>query len=102
MPLMGPSSGSVILGAIEALSHAFRSATLQPPAKLTLTDAEQGQQLVLAIKQQLGGSVRLPDDAVLPTIDLDGSTWMEAQVRGIVVRWPATMGITSTGQVRWE
>ena len=102
MPLIGPSSGTTILEAIEVLSHAFRSAAVQPPAKLTLADAEQGQQLVLAIKQQLGRAVCLPDDAVLPAIDPDGSTWMEAQVRGIVVRWPAMRGVTLTGRVRWE
>ena len=102
MPLKGPSAGTTILEAIEVLSRNFTSVSMQPPAKLTLADAEQGQQLMLAIKQQLGQAVRLPDDAVLPTTDPDGSAWMEAQVRGIVVRWPATMGITSTGQVRWE
>ena len=102
MPLTGPSAGATILEAIEALSHVFQSAAVQPPAKLTLADAEQGQQLMLAIRQQLGRAVRLPDDAVLPEIDPDGSTWMEAQVRGIVVRWPATRGVTATGRIRWE
>ena len=102
MPLTAPSFGTTILEAIEVLSHNFTSVSMQPPAKLTLANAEQGQQLVLAIKQRLGGAVRLPDDAVLPAIDPDGSTWMEAQVRGIVVRWPATRGVTPTGQVCWE
>ena len=102
MPHTGPTSGTTILDAIEVLSQAFRSGALQPPAMLTLADAEQGRHLVLAIKQQLGRAVRLPDDAVLPTIDADGSTWIEAQVRGILVRWPATRGATPGGQLRWE
>ena len=102
MPPTGPSSGNTNLEAVEALSSAFQSAAVQPPAMLTLADAEQGRQLVQAIKQQLGRAVCLPDDAVLPVTDSDGSTWMEAQVRGIVVRWPATRGVTFTGQARWE
>ena len=102
MPPTGPSAGTTILEAIEVMSRAFQSAAVQPPAKLTLATPEQGRQLVLAIKQQLGRAACLPDDAVLPEIDPDGSTWMEAQVRGIVVRWPATRGVTATGRVRWE
>ena len=102
MPPIGPFSGSVILEAIEVLSHAFRSAAVQPPAKLTLADAEQGQQLVLAIKQRFGRAVPLLDDTVLPAIGLDGSMWIEAQVSGIVVRGPATRSMTADGRARWE
>ena len=101
MPPTGPSSGTTILEAIEVLSHAFRSAAVLPLPRLSMADPEQGRQLVQAIKQQLGRAVCLPDDAVLPVTDSDGSTWLEAQVRGIVVRWPATRGVTVTGQARW-
>ncbi len=102
MPSTGLTSGTAILEAVEVLSQAFQSGGLQPSSQLTLADAEQGRQLVLAIKQQLGRAIRLPEDAVLPTIDADGSTWIEAQVRSILVRWPATRGATPGGQLRWE
>ena len=86
MPSTGLTSGTAILEAVEVLSQAFQSGGLQPSSQLTLADAEQGRQLVLAIKQQLGRAIRLP----------------EAQVRSILVRWPATRGATPGGQLRWE
>ena len=102
MPLTGPSAGATILEAIQVLSYNFTSTSMQPPATLTLAHAEQGQQMMLAVRAVLGRAVRLPDDAVLPTVDPDGSVWIEMQVRGIVVRWPATKTMAADGRAIWE
>lgn len=78
------------------------SVSTQTLAKLTMALAEQGHGMMLAVEAVLGRVVRLPDDAVLPTVDPDGSAWIEVQMRGIVVCCLATRAMMADGQVRWE
>jgi hypothetical protein len=79
-----------ILDVIASVRSAFMSANMEPPAAIFLKSHDEGMRFLSAVRQQDRWTV-VPGSPELgiPIEMADGSAWMEVQVMGIAVRWPA-------------
>lgn len=91
-----------IIDAIANISHRFRSANLEPPAVVLLKDHEQGMRLLHALHQMPYITVPMGSDrGGKVTEHPDGSVWMEVEVYGMKLRWPAKQLAKPEGGFVW-
>jgi NAD(P)-dependent dehydrogenase (short-subunit alcohol dehydrogenase family) len=76
----------------------FMRASLKPPTTLLLESHDEGMRFLSAIRQQDLWVAPAGSDRLGKPIEMaDGSVWMECQVMGIAVRWPANRIATPDG-----
>lgn len=87
-----------ILDGIARIRVAFLSANLKPPTTILLESHEEGMRFLSSVRQtsQWVAMIGSPDLG-RPIEMADGSAWMEVQVMGIAVRWPANRTATPDG-----
>lgn len=78
-----------IIDAFALVRHAFRAANLQPPTAIHLASHDEGMRFLRAVAQK--NLMLRPGDPLMgkPIEMADGSVFMEAEVLGMKVRWPA-------------
>ena len=91
-----------IVDALAKISHCFRAVNLQPPAAILLSSHDEGMRLLWQLHQleyivvpmdsQRGGKV---------VEHLDGMAWMEVEVYGIRIGWPAMKLAKPEGGYVW-
>lgn len=91
-----------ILDALMRIQYEFRKCDLEPPAMIALKDHEQGMRLLAQLHLMTrfvitSGSGREGKIVEHP----DGSVWMEAEVYGMKVHWPAVKYATEDGGYVW-
>jgi hypothetical protein len=87
-----------ILDGIAALRVAFIKAELEPPKTILLNSNEQGVRFLMELRQSKFW-VRHPlsKENGTPVEMADGSIYMEVDIMGVSVRWPANRYATSNG-----
>jgi hypothetical protein len=90
-----------IFDALARTRHTFLQANLKPPTVMLLESHEQGMRFLHAVRQKdqflfTAGSPDLGHEVQMA----DGSYWMEINVMGIAVRWPACRLATQDGTWR--
>ena len=79
-----------ILDGLARMRVAFLAANLKPPAVVLLDSHEEGTRFLSAIRQSnVWTAVVGSPDLGRPMEMADGSIWMEIEVMGMKVRWPA-------------
>lgn len=79
-----------ILDGLSSTRRAFLAANLKPPTVLLLESHDEGMRFLSAFRQEAVWSVRIGDAALGKPIEMaDGSIWMEIEVMGFKIRWPA-------------
>lgn len=87
-----------ILDGIARIRVAFLAANLNPPTTILLESHEEGVRFLSAVRQTTQWSAVIGSpDLGLPVEMADGSVWMEVEVMGIKVRWPANRIATPDG-----
>lgn len=79
---------SDIMDGLAMVRATFLSINMKPPSAILLESHEEGI-LFLSEIRQVGFWVPSGSDLGKPVEMADGSMWMEIQVMGIIVRWPA-------------
>lgn len=101
---------SDIVGAIAKISHLFRAINLEPPAVILLKDHDQGMRLLAMLNQMIHTTVPIQGGGSRVIIQKGGgrvikhpdrSVWMEAEVHGMKVRWPAIKFAKEGGGYVW-
>lgn len=77
-----------IMDGLAMVRATFLSVNMKPPSVILLESHEEGI-LFLSEIRQVGFWVPSGSDLGKPVEMADGSVWMEIQVMGIIVRWPA-------------
>lgn len=92
-----------IIDAIAHLQRAFAMIGLEPPAALLLASHSDGIRVALELAQ-LAHIISRPGDARLgtPVEMADGSIFMEIEINGLKVRWPATTTVMPDGSWRFS
>ena len=94
-------SGDVI-DALMQVSYAFKKLNMEVPDAILLKSNEQGLRLLSELHQM--SYMIIPFDADRGGSVLehpDGSVWMEVEVYGMKVRWPAKKLALPQGGYRW-
>lgn len=78
-----------ILDGLVRIRHSFLAANLNPPASINLETHEDGMKLLSSVAQS--NLIFTPRDERLgkPVEMADGSIFMECELMGMKVRWPA-------------
>lgn len=92
----GPDLYDVFLN----LRREFYSVDLKAPAAIVLESRDEGMK-VLALISQKQFQILEPGGYGVPVEHPDGSVWMEVQVCGIAVRWPAVKYAKEDGGYVW-
>ena len=91
-----------IIDALAQIRIAFKKAMLEPPTTLLLASHDEGMRFLSAIRQTNVWVYQIGDPNLSKPIEMaDGSVWMEAQVMGFIIRWPANLIATQDGTWRW-
>lgn len=87
-----------IIDNIIRIREAFLMVGMEPPTAILLKSREEGMRFLSAVRQQ-GQWIATPgsSDFGHSVKMADGSIWMELQVMGIAVRWPANKTARSDG-----
>lgn len=86
-----------ILDAIAKARIAFTECGLEPPAAIELATHEDGFRFLCQIRQQPHWTARLGSPDLGSVVEIGGKHWMEVQVFGMKVRWPAKVMDTPWG-----
>ena len=87
-----------ILDGIVQIRIAFQAVNLKPPTTILLESHDEGMRFLSEIRQTNQWIPAIGShDLGKPVERADGSTWMEVQVMGIAVRWPANRIETPDG-----
>jgi hypothetical protein len=87
-----------ILDGFAQMRETFMRSNLKPPTTMLLESHEEGMRFLGAIRQQDLCVIQIGSDRLGKPIEMsDGSVWMECQVMGIAVRWPANRYATPDG-----
>lgn len=80
-----------ILDGFAQVRLTFIRANLRPPSVLLLESHEEGVRFLSEIRQQRTWSAVVGSGALGQPIEMaDGAVWMEVEIMGMKVRWPAT------------
>lgn len=91
-----------IIDAIAKVSLSFRGAGLKPPAAILLADHREGIKLIMSLHQRASLTVERGADRIGKPIEApDGSVWMEIEIYGLKVRWPAERIAYPDGHSAW-
>jgi hypothetical protein len=93
---------SDIVDAIARIGVEFRRLDLDVPQAIILKDHDQGVRLLCQLHQR--NNLMIPFGSGLggkPIEHPDGSVWMEVEVYGIRVRWPAVKFAKREGGYVW-
>ena len=90
-----------ILDAFARVRLAFVAANLNPPAAIHLPTHEDGMRLLSVVAQQPFLFVD-PSRMGMPVETADGSVFMECELMGTKVRWPANRRAMPDGSWRFE
>lgn len=87
-----------MLDGMVRINAAFQASNLKPPTTILLESHEEGMRFISAVRQtnQWVAVIGSPDLG-WPVEMADGSVWMEVEVVGIKVRWPANRIATPDG-----
>ncbi len=93
--------GKDIFDAIAEFRVAFASLDLNPPDVILLKSPEDGMRVLSELRQEhlmtfAAGSVGQPVEHP------DGSVWIEIEVYGMKIRWPAKKYATHDGGFKWQ
>lgn len=89
-----------ILDGLARIRNEFQSIGLKPPAVLMLESHREGMAFLSEIRQSYTWTAEIGSPALGSPVEMaDGSVWMEVQVMGFIVRWPANQYATPDG--RW-
>lgn len=92
-----------IIDALAQVSRCFQSADLKPPAAILLADHDEGMRLLHMLHQMPYIVIPMGSDRGGKVIEHpDGSVWMEVEVYGIKVRWPAMRFAKPEGGYVWS
>ena len=87
-----------IFDSLARVRMAFLQANLEPPSVMLLQSHEEGMRFLSAVRQSGNWTAMVGSpDLGRVTEMADGSAWMEVQVMGIKVRWPANRTATPDG-----
>ena len=91
-----------LLDEIAKIAYGFRVLNLEPPAAIILADHEQGMRLLGLLHQMeymvlTVGTERLGKPIEHP----DGSVYMQIELYGMKVQWPALKMALSNGGYAW-
>jgi hypothetical protein len=87
-----------ILDGFAQVRATFMRAGLKPPTTMLLESHEEGMRFLGALRQKDIWVTTVGDPNLGKPIEMaDGSVWMECQVMGIAVRWPANRWATPDG-----
>lgn len=87
-----------ILDGIAQIRHTFMAIGMKPPTTILLETHEEGMRFITAVRQTSQWVyVISSQDSGRPVEMADGSVWMEVEVMGIKVRWPANRTATRDG-----
>ena len=87
-----------ILNGIARIRIAFQAVNLKPPTTILLESHDEGMRFLSEIRQTNQWIAVIGSQDLGKPIEMaDGSTWMEVQVMGIAVRWPANRIETPDG-----
>ena len=90
-----------IMDALATVRVAFKRANLEPPTVLLLGSNDEGYRFLSAIRQSGCWVAVVGSGALGHVIEMaDGSMWMELEVMGMKVRWPANRIAMPDG--RWS
>jgi len=81
-----------ILDAISQARHAFLAAGLEPPKIIVLQSHDDGMKFLSMMMQKQEWVYDLNDKSGRygkPITDGNDETWMDLQVQGVTIRWPA-------------
>ena len=79
-----------IIDAIARIQHEFRAINLNPPSVVLLKDHDDGMRLLCELHQRVHIVIPMGSDRGGRVIEHpDGSVWMEVEVYGMKIRWPA-------------
>lgn len=90
-----------IFDAFARVRVAFKAANLNPPAAIHLPTREDGMRLLSVVAQQ-PFLVATPSRLGKPVELADGSVFMECELMGMKVRWPANRRAMPDGSWRFE
>ena len=80
-----------IIDAIARFRVAFLRENMKPPTVIILPDHEEGMRLLSYLRDTSTWSVNIGDPRLgMPIEAADGTTYMEINIVGMKVRWPAT------------
>ena len=91
-----------ILDALYTVRAAFLRANLSPPDAIILASHKDGMRFLSAFKQDNIIYSESGPPHGKPIEHPNGSVWMEAEVAGIKIRWPANRRAMETGGYRYE
>ena len=91
-----------ILVALHTARVAFLRANLSPPDAIILASHEDGMRFLSTVKQDNIIYSELRSPHYKPVEHPDGSVWMEVEVAGMKIRWPANRRAMETGGYRYE
>jgi hypothetical protein len=91
-----------LIDSLMRISHEFRSLNLEPPSAIILADHEQGMRLLGLLHQMkymvlTVGTERLGKPIEHP----DGSVYMQIEIYGMKVQWPALKMALPDGGYAW-
>lgn len=87
-----------ILDGIAQIRHTFMAIGMQPPTTILLETHEEGMRFISAVRQTSQWVSVIGSSAIGRPVEMaDGSAWMEIEVMGIKVRWPANRTATRDG-----
>lgn len=76
----------------------FIAAGMEPPTVMLLKSHAEGMRFLTEVRQQENWVALVGSHELGKPIEMaDGSVWMECQVMGIAVRWPANQHATPDG-----
>jgi hypothetical protein len=94
--------GRDIIDALTRISAEFRSLNLDVPDAILLKTHDQGMQALCQLHRRTSLIVPMGSDRGGKVIEHpDGSAWMEVEIYGIKVRWPAVKLAKQTGGFVW-
>lgn len=93
-----------IFEVIAKMAHDFKSAGLEPPECVVLKSHDEGVRLMSALHQRRFMTFQAgdPRSAGRPIEHPDGSCFMECEIYGIKVRWPAVKFALKNGGYVWS
>lgn len=81
---------SDVLDGLAQVRATFKRANLKPPTVMLLESREEGMRFLSAIRQTNNWTAVVGSPDLGRVVEMaDGSAWMECEVMGIAVRWPA-------------
>lgn len=91
-----------IIDALMRISHEFKSLDMEVPEAILLKNHDQGMRLLGALHQMSYMMIPFDSERGGKAIEHpDGSVWMQAEVYGMKVRWPAKKLARPDGGYVW-